>query len=191
MQDAAVVGLDRCRLGPDASEATTDAPGRDAAPTDAVHGHDGQDEQGDVSSDDDADDRYRLTSDPQVVRNISAIRRRGDVAFHQWVAKSQRHSTTKAAPSQPGQPNLADRASAARLIERNEEQRIIASPREYQIELFEKAKEKNLIIVLDTGSALPSASKPSFHRAVLTIYRRLGKDAHRCASAQARLGPRA
>ncbi|KAL3953974.1 hypothetical protein ACCO45_011930 [Purpureocillium lilacinum] len=69
-------------------------------------------------SDDDATDRYRLTTNPETVRNVSTLRRRGDAVFHQWVQKSQRLGT--------------------KLF--------------YQIELFERAKDKNLIIVLDTGA---------------------------------------
>ncbi|KAM3069604.1 Dicer-like protein 1 [Clarireedia jacksonii] len=38
------------------------------------------------------------------------------------------------------------------LIDQAENQQIISSPRDYQIELFERAKEKNIIAVLDTGS---------------------------------------
>lgn len=38
------------------------------------------------------------------------------------------------------------------LVNQSENHRIISSPREYQVELFEKAKDKNIIAVLDTGS---------------------------------------
>lgn len=37
------------------------------------------------------------------------------------------------------------------LIDQAEKQHIIESPREYQLELFEKAKKQNIIAVLDTG----------------------------------------
>ena len=33
---------------------------------------------------------------------------------------------------------------------------IISDPREYQVELFEKAKQQNIIAVLDTGLCCPS-----------------------------------
>ncbi|PFH63142.1 hypothetical protein XA68_17251 [Ophiocordyceps unilateralis] len=100
------------------------------------------------SEDDNAIDRYRYVPD-QVVdpRAPSARRRRGDAAFQQWIVESQRTST---APAE--QVQSVDRFSTVNLIQRNEEKRIIASPREYQTELFERAKDKNLIIVLDTGS---------------------------------------
>ncbi|PQE23414.1 dicer 1 protein [Rutstroemia sp. NJR-2017a BBW] len=38
------------------------------------------------------------------------------------------------------------------LIDQSEKQQIISSPRDYQIELFERAKDRNIIAVLDTGS---------------------------------------
>jgi endoribonuclease Dicer len=37
------------------------------------------------------------------------------------------------------------------LVKRKEMKNIISSPREYQVELFERAKERNVIAVLDTG----------------------------------------
>jgi len=42
--------------------------------------------------------------------------------------------------------------SARWLVNQSENREIISSPREYQVELFEKAKEKNIIAVLDTGT---------------------------------------
>ncbi|OTA59086.1 hypothetical protein K449DRAFT_353621 [Hypoxylon sp. EC38] len=39
-----------------------------------------------------------------------------------------------------------------RLVQEAEGERIISSPREYQTELFERAKQKNIIAVLDTGT---------------------------------------
>ncbi|XXG98379.1 accessory factor associated with RNA polymerase II [Hypoxylon texense] len=38
------------------------------------------------------------------------------------------------------------------LVQEAESEKIISSPREYQTELFERAKEKNIIAVLDTGT---------------------------------------
>lgn len=50
------------------------------------------------------------------------------------------------------QPEEEAQQSARWLVHQSENRQIISSPREYQIELFEKAKEKNVIAVLDTGS---------------------------------------
>jgi endoribonuclease Dicer len=46
-----------------------------------------------------------------------------------------------------------DGQSTRCLVRREEMKNIISSPREYQVELFERAKEKNIIAVLDTGKA--------------------------------------
>ena len=46
-----------------------------------------------------------------------------------------------------------DALSTRNLISKQESTVIITDPREYQMELFEKAKEENIIAVLDTGIA--------------------------------------
>lgn len=43
------------------------------------------------------------------------------------------------------------RQSTRLLIKESENENIISSPRDYQVELFERAKQKNIIAVLDTG----------------------------------------
>lgn len=48
-------------------------------------------------------------------------------------------------------PEDESQQSAKWLVNQSEDRQIISTPREYQVELFEKAKEKNLIAVLDTG----------------------------------------
>jgi endoribonuclease Dicer len=49
-------------------------------------------------------------------------------------------------------PEDEAKQSARWLVNQQENRQIISTPREYQIELFEKAKEKNIVAVLDTGS---------------------------------------
>ncbi|TAQ86792.1 hypothetical protein B7494_g4871 [Chlorociboria aeruginascens] len=49
-------------------------------------------------------------------------------------------------------PNEESQQSTKWLVNQSESQQIISTPREYQIELFERAKVKNIIAVLDTGS---------------------------------------
>lgn len=121
--------------------------------------HRGSDDDHDVGSESDDDvDKYRLLGNPEVVRGLSALRQRGDAAFHEWIEKSQR----LAAKLPNGQVGGIDRVSTARLIQSNEK-RIIASPREYQIELFERAKERNIIIVLDTGTSWTLRGVTSSH----------------------------
>ncbi|KYK57428.1 RNase3 domain-containing protein [Drechmeria coniospora] len=130
------------------ADATADSTSRSVARDSAKEDDDGDFRRG--SSDDDGsdEDRYRIVSNPDVVRAASALRRRGDAAFREWISKSERLRSNLSS----GVGGGMEHASAGRLIQRNEEKRIIATPREYQIELFERAKEKNLIIVLDTGS---------------------------------------
>lgn len=45
-----------------------------------------------------------------------------------------------------------DQLSIRNLMSKQESTVIITDPREYQVELFEKAKKENIIAVLDTGS---------------------------------------
>lgn len=45
-----------------------------------------------------------------------------------------------------------DQLSIRNLMSKQESTVIITDPREYQVELFEKAKKQNIIAVLDTGS---------------------------------------
>lgn len=101
----------------------------------------------DSESDEDVD-KYRLAVNSEVARLPSANRRRGDAAFQSWIRESQRSNNRAATDASA---RAFDRVSMARLIQSNEDRKIIATPREYQIDLFERAKQKNLIIVLDTG----------------------------------------
>ncbi len=50
-----------------------------------------------------------------------------------------------------------DVLSTRNLISKQESTVIITDPREYQMELFEKAKEQNIIAVLDTGMKIRGA----------------------------------
>ncbi|RDA96171.1 hypothetical protein CP533_1651, partial [Ophiocordyceps camponoti-saundersi (nom. inval.)] len=109
------------------------------------------------SEDDDAIDKYRHLPQPVVdPREPSARRRRGDAAFKQWIIESQKTPVDGV--------RSVDRFSTANLIKHNEERRIISSPREYQTELFERAKDRNIIIVLDTGNLYPVARLTLFCR---------------------------
>ncbi|PHH62390.1 hypothetical protein CDD81_7186 [Ophiocordyceps australis] len=112
------------------------------------------DETGGDGSDcesEDGVDKYRINAKSDVIREISAVRRREDAAFKSWVEKrSRRDSATTG--DKDAKALCLDRQSTASLIQSNEATAIIKSPREYQMDLYHRAKERNSIIVLDTGS---------------------------------------
>jgi hypothetical protein len=56
-----------------------------------------------------------------------------------------------------------ERQSTRWLVNQSESHRIITTPREYQTELFERAKEKNIIAVLDTGNFDLESLLPKTH----------------------------
>lgn len=72
------------------------------------------------------------------------------------------------------------------IVHQAESRQIISSPREYQIELFERAKEKNIIAVLDTGKV----PYPLFSITQLILHR-FGQNLDCCSSPQTYLRPRA
>jgi len=89
---------------------------------------------------------------PKKPRRISERKRIQNAAQEAWFQNYQRQQA-KAASNFTGVDSEA--LSVKYLVKQTESQRIISSPREYQVELFERAKEKNIIAVLDTG-------KPTF-----------------------------
>ncbi|KAK1759415.1 hypothetical protein QBC47DRAFT_437129 [Echria macrotheca] len=75
-------------------------------------------------------------------------KRRADLsAFDLWIEQNQ-NSLSKRAKI----PLVNDKYSAQALVRNFENRKIITSPRDYQLELFERAKVHNTIAVLDTGS---------------------------------------
>jgi endoribonuclease Dicer len=73
-------------------------------------------------------------------------------SYMQERARKQLKEGSKVRPEDEAQQ------SARWLVNQSENREIISSPREYQVELFEKAKEKNIIAVLDTGTCPPPSS---------------------------------
>lgn len=95
---------------------------------------------------DDENDRYRLIVNPSKPRKITEKKLRDQAALQAHIEKTQRDAARSAVPfSDPSKQSLAQ------LMNQYEGHKIIASPREYQIELFERAKERNLLVVLPTG----------------------------------------
>ncbi|GKT62072.1 RNase3 domain-containing protein [Colletotrichum tofieldiae] len=110
----------------------------------------GQDEDEDEGKNIDDDDEYRCWSlNPERPRKISEKKRRDHAKFQLWVESNQNKVLKAASMASTG----VDPGSVAYLMKQESERsKIIQTPREYQIELFEKAKHKNTIVVLDTGS---------------------------------------
>ncbi|KAF4966379.1 hypothetical protein FSARC_5949 [Fusarium sarcochroum] len=97
---------------------------------------------------DDEDDRYRLTVNPSKPRKITEKKLRDHAVLQAWIAKNQREAAKSALVTF----NDPEKQSLTQLIHMSENRKIISTPREYQIDLFERAKEKNTIVVLPTGS---------------------------------------
>ncbi|KAI2626207.1 hypothetical protein GGS21DRAFT_530579 [Xylaria nigripes] len=98
-------------------------------------------------SDDCADDCVQVDTLPQTASNSRLAQDRP--IFDEWlrdqrenVYKNQHHSIVNE------NEDLLVRASFKEATNRS----IISSAREYQLELFERAKQKNIIVVLDTGA---------------------------------------
>ncbi|KAH6605436.1 endoribonuclease dicer [Trichoderma cornu-damae] len=76
-------------------------------------------------------------------------KRAQDLAFQEWLERNQQEVT---AASKVDLERHLEKVSVSKLIKDDTKTKIISSPREYQIDLFERAKEGNTIVVLDTGS---------------------------------------
>ncbi|KAF4979425.1 hypothetical protein FZEAL_4368 [Fusarium zealandicum] len=100
-----------------------------------------------IDSDDD-EDQYRFILNPERPRKVTEKKRLDNAAFQAWVTKKQRQGTRDSVATL----NDPHHQSVAHLVRSSEDRKIIATPREYQIDLFERSKEKNIIVVLPTGS---------------------------------------
>ena len=105
------------------------------------------DDEPDPFDSDDENDSYRLHVNPERTRKVTEKKRLDNEAFHTWMIKNAREET-KASVAAAKPVGLQ---SVARMVTDSEGKNIISSPREYQTELFERAKKKNTIVVLDTG----------------------------------------
>jgi len=94
----------------------------------------------------DEEDEVIQTSKP---RKITERQRRYKAIAENHIQDVVQRSFNKAAIVKP-QANATQ--SAKWLVNQSESHQIISTPREYQTELFERAKENNIIAVLDTGS---------------------------------------
>ncbi|GAB1318894.1 Dicer-like protein 1 [Madurella fahalii] len=111
--------------------------------------HDSLDGGGDDSDSEDEDDPAKkwVANDAPKPRKISERKRADNAAFDLWIEQNQQELTK-------GRSKFIvdDDKSVSALVRDFENKRIITSPRDYQLELFERAKTQNTIAVLDTGS---------------------------------------
>lgn len=104
-----------------------------------------EDEPADPSSD--AEDKVIEQPKP---KRISERKRAQIATFDSWF---QSYAKKQAKVSSIISDTDNESQSIKVLVRQSESQQIISSPWEYQMELFERAKEQNIIAVLDTGKA--------------------------------------
>ncbi|KAL2267597.1 hypothetical protein VTJ83DRAFT_4874 [Remersonia thermophila] len=89
--------------------------------------------------------RWALNPEPKR-RNILNRKRAEQEAFNVWIEENQEALTSSV------NKLVVDGDEFRTLMRDFKNERIIANPRDYQLELFELAKKQNTIAVLDTGS---------------------------------------
>ncbi|KAK3318445.1 hypothetical protein B0H66DRAFT_557274 [Apodospora peruviana] len=108
-------------------------------------GVESEDDSSETSDEEDGGAKSFEVNAPPKPRKISEKKRADFAEFELWVEQNQsRLSKRKLVLDQDD--------SVRRMIQDFETKRIITSPRDYQLELFEIAKNQNTIAVLDTGS---------------------------------------
>lgn len=108
-----------------------------------------KDDKSEVENDDGEEDANEVRPSTRV-KKFSDRRRRMNAIADQHILSWARQIAQK---DNDVKPEDEARQSARWLVNQAENREIISSPREYQTELFERAKEKNIIAVLDTGTS--------------------------------------
>ena len=122
----------------------------DLSQEDVASEHDDRGDASDVESDGGVK-RWTVNPEPKP-KKISAKKQADSAAFNSWI---EEHHETLARDQRKAAIEAARLAGADVVPAIGfDSQRIITSPREYQVELFERAKQQNTIAVLDTGKLL-------------------------------------
>jgi endoribonuclease Dicer len=116
-------------------------------PEDVVQETDDQTEFEDVG-----EAEEQMKDDDQAQKAPAAKNRKQDMKFQEWLEKNQKEVLKASKADMDSRLERLDKISVEKLL-RGSSERIIASAREYQIDLFERAKNENTIVVLDTGMA--------------------------------------
>jgi endoribonuclease Dicer len=112
---------------------------------------DGEIDEDLMIDDDDDDDDLPLTGAPST---HAEKRREQKAIFDSWLQTeaAQQPMPRRKNENQPLEEVIDEHLSVNKLIAKQESAEIVKNPREYQLELFERAKNENTIAVLDTGS---------------------------------------
>jgi endoribonuclease Dicer len=102
------------------------------------------------------DDCRRFVISQEKPSTITEKKRLDNAAFRDWVVNTQREAMRNSLTA----PDDLRNQSVSHLITASENRMIITTPREYQIELFERAKRENTIVVLPTGMFVMDLSAP-------------------------------
>ncbi|KUJ06389.1 uncharacterized protein LY89DRAFT_603411 [Mollisia scopiformis] len=94
----------------------------------------------------DSDDEIQTTARP---RKVTERKRRLNAIADNFI---QERNQKMLKEGNRVRPEDEAQQSARWLVNQSEDRQIISTPREYQVELFERAKEENVIAVLDTGT---------------------------------------
>lgn len=103
----------------------------------------------DLSMTDDEDDE---TLEARLPSSQAEKRREQKAIFESWLQTEAAQQPMRRRKQQMTEEAEDEQLSIKSLMAKQESAEIVKNPREYQLELFERAKEQNTIAVLDTGS---------------------------------------